>query len=81
MKENYRKILQVTSFVVFPSMILLAFVAEPMILALVGEKWRQSIPLLQILCVAGLVSHIHVVNLNVLKGVCCRKSVRIAGYH
>ena len=67
MKENYRKILQVTSFVVFPSMILLAFVAEPMILALVGEKWRQSIPLLQILCVAGLVSHIHVVNLNVLK--------------
>ena len=66
MKENYRKILQVTSFVVFPSMILLAFVAEPMILALVG-KWRQSIPLLQILCVAGLVSHIHVVNLNVLK--------------
>jgi teichuronic acid exporter len=41
-------------------------VAEPLVLTLFGEVWRPSVPLLQILCLAGLVWPLHLINVNVL---------------
>lgn len=38
----------------FPMMIGLCALAEPTVLAVYGSKWRQAIPIVQILCFAGM---------------------------
>ena len=50
-----------------PAMVGMAMVADPLVLTLFGEQWAPSIPLLQILCCAGALWPLHVINLNVLK--------------
>jgi O-antigen/teichoic acid export membrane protein len=67
LKRGYRKIIQVSSYVIFPAMVGMALVAEPLVLTLIGEKWRQTVPFLQILCVSGALHHLHSINLNLLK--------------
>ncbi len=47
-------------------MTLLGVMAEPAILALVGEKWLPSVPFLQLLCLSGATYHLTTVNLNML---------------
>ncbi|MBK6905447.1 MAG: lipopolysaccharide biosynthesis protein [Saprospirales bacterium] len=66
LKDGYRKILKLSSFVIFPAMTLLGVMAEPAILALVGEKWLPSVPFLQLLCLSGATYHLTTVNLNML---------------
>ncbi len=67
LEEAYRKIIRVSTFIVFPAMIGLILVAEPMVIALIGEKWLGSVPILQVLCLAGLIHHLQVINLEILK--------------
>jgi len=67
LKSGYRKIIQVTSFFVFPAMIGLAITAKPLIVTLMGEKWLPAVSMLQILCFSGILYHFHAINLNVLK--------------
>ena len=45
--------------VTFPAMAGLIAVAEPFILVLLGEKWRGAIPLLQLLCLAGVAQSLY----------------------
>lgn len=66
LKNAYRKALKSTVFITFPAMITLAVIAQPLIIILIGDKWAQSIPYLQILCFAGLWYPIHALNLNML---------------
>ncbi len=66
LKEGYRKILMLSSFVIFPAMTLLGVLAKPTLLVLVGEKWLPSVPFLQLLCLAGATYHFTTVNLNML---------------
>ena len=49
----FRKLLRFTAFLTFPVMLGLAIVSHEFILLTIGEKWRESIPLLQILCFGG----------------------------
>lgn len=67
LKDGYRKIIQVISIIIFPAMAGLILVAEPMIITIIGEKWRDTIPVLQVLALMGFIHHLHVINLNVLK--------------
>jgi O-antigen/teichoic acid export membrane protein len=67
LKSGYRKIIQITSFFIFPAMIGLALVAKPLIVTLIGEKWLPAVPMLQILCFSGMLYHLHAINLNILK--------------
>lgn len=62
----YRKYIQVTAFIMFPIILLLCGVAEPLVLVLLGKKWSDSIPLLQILSLAYLFNGIVLINLNLL---------------
>lgn len=62
----YRKYIQVTAFIMFPIILLLCGVAEPLVLVLLGRKWSDSIPLLQILSLAYLFNGIVLINLNLL---------------
>ncbi|HEU5123466.1 MAG TPA: MOP flippase family protein [Verrucomicrobiae bacterium] len=66
MKRGLRKAMTTLAFVQFPMLIGLAAVAKPLILFLLTEKWAPSIPYLQLLCFAGLLYPMHLLNLNVL---------------
>lgn len=63
---NYRKMIRVSAYVVFPIMLMLAALARPLVLVLITEKWESSILLLQILCFVFMWQPIQVLNLNVL---------------
>ena len=49
----FRQLLRFAAFLSFPIMLGLTLVGHEFILLTIGEKWLQSIPLLQILCVGG----------------------------
>lgn len=49
-----------------PMMLGLAAVADPLVEAVFGSAWLPAVPLLQVLCLAGLVWPLHVVNLTLL---------------
>ncbi|WP_340103291.1 lipopolysaccharide biosynthesis protein [Rhodohalobacter sp. 8-1] len=67
LKRGYRQVIQSSSFVIFPGMLLLILFAEPIMLYVLGEKWIDAAPFLQILCFSGILYHLHAVNLNILK--------------
>ena len=66
LKTNYQKIVRSTMFITFVLMMGMSAVAEPMIITLIGEKWRPSITLLQMLCFIGMFYPLHALNLNIL---------------
>jgi len=49
----FGKMLRFTAFLAFPAMLGLSLVAPQVILLTIGDKWVDSIPLLQILCISG----------------------------
>jgi len=67
LKEGYRKVIAVTTFVLFPVMTLMAALAQPIFELLLPEQWLPAAIYLQFLCVAGLLAPINSVNLNILK--------------
>jgi O-antigen/teichoic acid export membrane protein len=67
LKLGYRKIILVTSFFIFPAMLGLGLVAEPLILFTVGERWLETVPMLQLICLSGMLYHLHSINLNILQ--------------
>ena len=64
--KNYRRMLKVTAFIVFPIMALLAGIARPLILIMITAKWEACIILLQIICFSMMWYPIHAINLNLL---------------
>lgn len=67
LKANYQKLIRSTMFITFVLMIGMAAVAEPMIITLIGEKWRPTIIYLQMLCFVGMFYPLHALNLNMLQ--------------
>jgi O-antigen/teichoic acid export membrane protein len=67
LKAFYRKIIQVVTYIVFPGMIALAVLAEPLFHLLLKDDWLPAVPYLQLLCVTGLLYPLHAINLNILK--------------
>lgn len=64
--RNYRKILKLSAFLIFPLMMILSAVADPLIRVLLSDKWEGCIILLQILCFSLMWYPIHAINLNLL---------------
>jgi len=67
LKNGFRKIIQVTTFILFPAMLILAAIAEPLFVALLPAKWLPAVPYLQLLCISGVMYPLHSINLNILK--------------
>ena len=65
--NNYRKMLRVSAFVVFPLMMLLSALARPLVIVMITAKWEACIILLQIICFDVMWYPIHAINLNLLK--------------
>jgi len=51
--RHHLKFIGLIAYVVFPLMIGLAIVAEPLTVLLFSDKWLPSVPILQLLCIAG----------------------------
>ena len=63
-RRVFGKMLRFTAFLAFPAMFGLAMVAPQVILLAIGEKWIDSIPLLQILCISGAFIPLYTVYQN-----------------
>ena len=63
----YRKFLRLSAFIVFPLMMGLAAVAEPLVLTLLKEEWLFTATLLSIICFSMMWYPIHSININLLQ--------------
>jgi O-antigen/teichoic acid export membrane protein len=67
LRRGVQMALRGVMFISVPSMLGLAAIAEPLVLALLGDQWRPAALFVQILALAGIFYPLHVINLNVLK--------------
>lgn len=67
LRSVYRQYLKLSAFVVFPLMVGLAALSEPVIELVLGEQWLPAVPLLQVLCFSMMWYPIHAINLNLLQ--------------
>ena len=65
-RQIFRKMLRFTSFISFPAMFGLAFVAPEFIMITVSDKWLPCVPIMQLLCVWGAVIPISSLYTHVL---------------
>ena len=63
-RRVFGKMLRFTAFMAFPAMFGLALVAPQLIIATIGEKWAESIPLLRLLCISGAFIPLYTVYQN-----------------
>ena len=65
-KEIVRRSIVTSSFIVFPMMVGLAVIAEPLVKILLTEKWLPAVPFLQIFCASYALWPIHTANLQAI---------------
>ena len=65
--RGLRKGMTSVMFINVPLMLMLMFLAEPLMLTLLGGQWLPSVPVMQVLAVGGLLWPLHALNVNVLK--------------
>lgn len=65
-KEMMRRSVVTSSFIIFPLMIGLAVIAEPLVQILLTDKWLPCVPFLQIMCAAYALYPIHTANLQAI---------------
>lgn len=67
LKNGYKKIIKIAAFIIFPLMVGLAAIGDPLVYIIFGEKWMPMVIYFQLLCFAGMLYPIHAINLNILK--------------
>ena len=67
LKSGYRKVIAITTFLLFPAMTLLAAFAEPLFRVFLTEKWQSSVIYLQLMSIAAILYPVHAINLNILR--------------
>lgn len=71
----HRKCIHATNFINIPLMSLLIVIAQPLIVFLFTDKWLESVPFFQILCVAGLANCLQSINYQLYVAVGYSKSM------
>ncbi len=66
LKLMTKKFIRLAVFIVFPLMMGMIVLAEPMIRFILTEKWLPAVPFLQLLAIIGIFNPISVINLNIL---------------
>jgi len=67
LKFSHQKVVKVITFINFPISIVIAFSAEPLVVLLLGEKWIDTVPFLQLLSISALVIHLSALNKDLFK--------------
>lgn len=65
--RSYRKVMQLTAFITFPTLLFLALTARPFILIFLGDKWEASIPMFIALLIAGIFTALTTINGNYIR--------------
>lgn len=65
--ESFRQVLSVVAYVIFPVMLGMAAVAQDLFAVLLGEQWMPTVPLFEVVCLAGLFTPLAMMAYNVLK--------------
>nr|WP_320025661.1 lipopolysaccharide biosynthesis protein [uncultured Acetobacterium sp.] len=65
-KEMVRRAIITSAFFIFPMMVGLAVIAEPLVKILLTDKWLPCVPFLQISCAAYALLPIHTANLQAI---------------
>lgn len=55
LREMFLRVLNVTALIAMPIGFLIALFAEPIVFILLGKKWNETVPLVEILAVCGVV--------------------------
>jgi len=66
-RSALNKSLKALTFTTFPLMVILMVVAKPLIIVLFTEKWLESVPYFQLLCLGGMVYSVNSTNVILLK--------------
>lgn len=64
--STYRQYIRLSSYLIFPLMVGLASLANPLVDLFLTEKWNGTVALLQILCFDWMFNHLSGINLNLL---------------
>jgi len=56
-------------FINIPLMLGLMVTAEPVIALIYGDQWTSAAPLLQVLCLGGILMPLHLINANAIKAI------------
>ncbi|MEG0449822.1 MAG: lipopolysaccharide biosynthesis protein [Lysinibacillus sp.] len=65
-KSMVRRSIVTSSFIIFPMMVGLAVIAEPLVKVLLTDKWLPAVPFLQIYCAVYALWPIHTANLQAI---------------
>ncbi len=65
-KEMMRRSVILSSFIIFPMMLALAMVSEPLISVLLTDKWLPAVPYMQIFCFSFAFYPVHSCNLQAM---------------
>lgn len=65
-KEMMRRAIVTSSFLIFPMMIGMAVIAEPLVRIVLTEKWLPAVPFLQIFSISYALIPIHTANLQAI---------------
>lgn len=66
LKNMVRRSITTSSFLVFPAMVGLAVIAEPLVAVLLTDKWLPAVPFIQIFCFTYAVRPMQGINLQVI---------------
>ncbi|MDR3499401.1 MAG: lipopolysaccharide biosynthesis protein [Parvibaculum sp.] len=66
LRRATRQIVRTTMLINVPALIGLSAVAKPLTVVLLGPIWSPAAPILQVLCLAGAIWPLHIINLTVL---------------
>ena len=66
-KAMLRRSLQISTYIMAPLMMGLAFVGEPFIELFLTQKWLPCVPFMRIFCISCMFYPVHTANLNAIK--------------
>lgn len=66
LKSVYKQIMQMVTFLIAPTLIIMGVLAEPLFRFIFTEKWLPAVSYFQVLCVSGVLYPFHLYNLNIL---------------
>lgn len=67
LKSGYQRVIRCTMLPTFVLMLGLAATARPMILTLLGDKWIECVPFIQLICFSSMLYPLNALNLNMLQ--------------
>ena len=66
-KAMTRRAIKISTYVMAPLMMGLAFIGEPFVRFILTEKWLPCVPFMQIFCITYMFYPVHTANLNAIK--------------